>query len=89
MTTIKFSNEAKCPKCKTGLIMYDGAMTQKLPLGLGFAPGGFKFQVDFAISKGFAGECMECSEKIFAVKSTRHAVKYPSKINRQLSAMAA
>ena len=89
MTTIKFSNEAKCPKCKTGTLAYDARMTEKLPLGFGFAPGSIKFQIDYVIRKGFRGECMECGEKFFAVQSTRSTTRQPASINRKLAAMAA
>ena len=84
MKTIPYQNgKAVCPKCG-GMLFYDARITQKLPLGLGFMPGSSKFQVDFAISKGWRGEC-ECGQVVFAIVSARRAVKYPAGINRKLA----
>ncbi len=86
MTTIKFSNDAKCPHCG-GMLSYDARMSDKLPLGFGFAPGSASFQVDMIERKGWRGECMECLKQFFAVQSQRHATKRPASINRKLAAM--
>jgi transcription initiation factor IIE alpha subunit len=84
MRKIKYSDKAKCPKCG-GMLSYDATITEKLPLGFGFAPGSSKFQVDILVSKGWRGECMECGEKVFAVESQRHVTRHPRNINRKIS----
>jgi hypothetical protein len=88
MTKIKYSESARCPKCG-GMIAYDARMTHRLPIGFGFHPGSARFQIDFAESKGWRGECMQCRELVFAITKTRHVAKYPRRLNRQLQAAAA
>jgi ribosomal protein S27AE len=88
MRTIKYSDSATCPKCG-GVLFYDAKMKQRLPVGFGFAPGSARFQVDYAESTGWRGECMDCGEKVFAVVSSKHRTKYPRAINRKLQAAQA
>ena len=84
LKTVRYNADtAKCPKCG-GMLAYDARLTQKLPLGFGFAPGSGRFQVDVLIRKGWRGECMDCGEKVFAVQSERQATRFPSGINRKL-----
>lgn len=84
MIQVKYNNDkARCPKCK-GMLAYDASMTQKLPTGFGFAPGGNKFQVDTIVQKGWRGQCMECETVVFAVKSQRHVTTFPKSINKKL-----
>lgn len=86
MNTIKYSENAACPKCG-GLLCYDATLKDRLPLGFGFAPGSTRFRVDYLERTGFRGECMQCGEKVFAVKSQRATHKHPPKINRKLAAL--
>lgn len=50
-------------------------MSDKLPVGFGFA--GYRFQIDVIKRTGFGGECMTCGAKVFAVQSRRHVTTYP------------
>lgn len=88
MQTMKFSNSAVCPKCG-GMLSYEAAITDKLPLGLGFAPDSSRFQIDILVRKGWRGQCMDCHAVVFAVKSSRHVTKYPQRINRKIRAAQA
>ena len=73
--SIKYRRHARCPKCKRGVLAYDGSGTRALPIGLGFI--GARFQIDTVVYRGFTGECINCGQRIFAVRSVSHRVKYP------------
>jgi len=88
MKMIKYSDSAKCPKCG-GMLAYDATMRQRLPMGFGFAPGSGRFQVDSILMTGFRGECMECEQQVFAVKSQRQVRTFPKSINAKLQKAAA
>lgn len=88
MTTIKYTQEAKCPKCK-GILAYDATMRQKLPLGLGFAPNSTRFQVDMIERTGWRGECMNCQHQVFAVVREKKITRYPRSINSKIKAASA
>ena len=88
MVHVKYNNDkARCPKCQ-GMLCYDASMTQKLPIGFGFASDGNKFQMDCIIRKGWRGQCMNCEEVVFAVKSERHVTTFPKSINKKLKLAA-
>ena len=82
---IKYMNgEEVCPKCG-GMVCYDATFQQKLPLGFGFAPGETSFRVDSILEKGFRGQCMECGQRVDAIKSRRHVTNRPRSINRKIN----
>jgi hypothetical protein len=81
MTTIKYSDAAKCPKCK-GELSYDATIKDRLPLGFGFR--GSKFVIDCIARSGFRGECMDCGTKVFAVKTQRRVSVKPRGINDRI-----
>ena len=88
MNTIKFRDSAKCPACG-GMLAYDASMTQRLPIGLGFAPNSARFQIDVLERKGWRGECMNCYAPVFAIVSAKHVTRYPRSINRKIQAAQA
>jgi hypothetical protein len=83
---IKYSPSAACPAPCSGMIAYDARYTENLPIGLGFAPGSTKFQVDSIQVKGFKGQCMKCGATVLAWKSKRHVTRRPRGINRKIAA---
>lgn len=87
--TIRYDNDrARCPKCK-GRIAYEGTFKRKLPMGFGFAPNSTTFVVDKLVQTGFVGECMDCGQKVLAVKTSRMQRAKPAGINRQIRAAQA
>jgi hypothetical protein len=53
-------------------------------MGLGFAPGSAKFQVDCIRVKGWRGQCEKCRATILAWTSRRHVTRFPKKINQKI-----
>jgi hypothetical protein len=78
LRSIPYRNgKAKCPKRGCGGdITYDASLKQRVPTGFGFK--GSRFQIDYVVSSGWRGECMNCGTKVFAIVSQQPRTTYPS-----------
>lgn len=76
--------EIRCPNCQSYEFMIDATVTDRLPVGFGFADNSGKFQIDMIQRKGYHGYCMNCQKENIVYYSRKHITRKPKSINNKL-----